>query len=431
MNNIFMSPHTAKTVIIRGVLLFVFLSILGTIIAYARGYRLNITEKKVVPTGILVASSTPESAKIYIDGKLYGVTNSNITLPPGHYHVQIKKDGYSTWENNLTIKGELVVKTDALLFPLNPSLAPLTSLGIVKAHFFEGENKIVVLTENQLTATPSASGVYLLDNGRKQLSIFNPLRTLVLKSAFPTIFDFADTSLEISPDGEESIMIVSSPVRAYLFSLDEDKQQPIDITRSVQTVRQAWATTRGKNLQRILESFKDPLPQIASDSFDIISFSPDESKILYRAKQNTLIPTIVKPPLISTNQTQQTRDIRTGSLYVYDKIEDTNYLLESLVELNAPTIARRQTNIPSPSPTIGLQLPATNYLWYPDSKHLVIREDNQISVIDYDGTHKQVVYSGPFEKDFLAVTQEGKLLILANLNPQKNNLPDVYAVGIR
>jgi len=60
-----------------------------------------------------------------------------------------------------------------------------------------------------------------------------------------------------------------------------------------------------------------------------------------------------------------------------------------------------------------------------------MNEGDKISIVDYDNANKQVVYSGPYEGGFVSVTNDGKLLILANLNPQTNKLPDVYAVGIR
>ncbi|MCX6732293.1 MAG: hypothetical protein NTV98_02020 [Candidatus Roizmanbacteria bacterium] len=69
--------------------------------------------------------------------------------------------------------------------------------------------------------------------------------------------------------------------------------------------------------------------------------------------------------------------------------------------------------------------------WFPDSRHLVEHEGDKISIVEYDDTSKQIIYSGPHEGSFFDVTSDGKLLILANLNPQFNKTPDIYAVGIR
>ena len=69
--------------------------------------------------------------------------------------------------------------------------------------------------------------------------------------------------------------------------------------------------------------------------------------------------------------------------------------------------------------------------WFFDSRHLVEHEGDKISIVEFDDTSKQIIYSGPHEGSFFDVTSDGKLLILANLNPQFNKTPDIYAVGIR
>jgi hypothetical protein len=123
----------AQRVIVRLILGGLFVFVLFTLIAYARGYRFNLSQKKLDSTGILVASSYPDGAKIFLNGELFGATNENIIIEPGEYNVEIKKDGFTSWSKSLKIKGELVIKADALLFPKNPSLSPVTSLGLVFA----------------------------------------------------------------------------------------------------------------------------------------------------------------------------------------------------------------------------------------------------------------------------------------------------------
>ncbi len=420
-----------KSLLSRIIIFSSFVLILVALISYARGYRINFSKKTITPTGILVASSYPDGAKIYINNELSGATNSNLTLPPGKYQVEIKKDGYSSWKSNLIIKGELVVKVDALLFPQSPSLSPITSLGVIKAQFSEINNKTIILSEND---DAEKDGIYLLENTKRTLSIFNPLKLLVLKSSFLEDFDLKESGLKFSPDGKQ--ISFTTPTTAYLISTEEQTLQPFDITNSKETIDQAWVRDEEKNTQKILETFKDPLPKIASDSFKIVSFSPDESKILYQATKHTPLPLIINPPLIGANQTQEERTLKKDSFYVYDKKEDKNYKIDLI---NLIDLIPKQ--IPNPKSQLG-QLEIGNFIiWYPDSRHLVINESSsfakasegkkRVSIVDYDGENKQAVYSGPFEQEFVAVTSDGKLLILANLNPQTNKLPDVYAVGIK
>ena len=404
-------------------LIVVFLIILGGLIIYGRGYRINLQKKTIIPTGILVISSSPDGAKIFLNGQFRGATNSNIILPPGRYSLEIKKDGYSTWKKQLTIKGEVVTKVDVLLFPQNPSLSPITSLGIVKAYFSQNSGKIILLSQNE---NQEKDGIYLLETTKRPISIFNPLKLLVLKTVFGEI-DFKETGIEFSSDGKE--IIFTTPTASYLLSTETQTNQPFDISNSKETIQQAWQEEQEKNKQKILETFKEPIAKIASDSFKILSFSPDETKILYQATKNVSLPLIINPPLIGANQTTEEREIKKDNFYVYDKKEDKNFRIDLI---NLIDLISKKT--PNPKSQLGqLEQPEIRNLifWYPDSAHLVINEGKQISIVDYDGENKQTVYSGPFEQDFVAITSEGKLLILANLNPQANKLPDVYVVGIR
>ena len=125
----------------------IFLSAFAFVVAYARGYRIDIGQKSLVPTGIMSVTSYPKAAKIYVDGVLKGVTDTNLTMAPGNYKIEIQKDGYTSFSKNVNLKGELVATIDALLFPLNPTLAPLTNLGIINALSLGDTEKIIIFSD--------------------------------------------------------------------------------------------------------------------------------------------------------------------------------------------------------------------------------------------------------------------------------------------
>lgn len=417
---------------IRAVLAVFFIIILFFIIAFARGYRFSMTDKKLVSTGILAVSSSPDGAKIIVNDRFKGATNTNLTVPPGTYTVTITKDGYIDWKDTVTVKGEIVTKIDALLLPQNPSLSPLTSLGVAKAQYFPISDKVFFISDNINRATQSAAleedevplekdGVYVLDIGKNPLSIFDPLKLLVARSTFPAGSDISRHEITLSPDGDQFIFTLLNkadvPIKSYLLPTDDISNQLFDITASKNQIETAWRAKTASTSAKILETFKKPLPQTATEAFDVIAFSPDESKILYLAKTTTTIPVVIKPRLVGSNQTPEVREITAGELYVYDKKDDRNY------HINIPDNRTNKTN--------NAAKIQNTIFWYSDSNRLIIKEADRIAIMDYDGTHKQTVYSGPFEDEFLAVSGDGKLLILANLNPQNNDYPDVYAVGIR
>ncbi|MEK9169626.1 MAG: PEGA domain-containing protein, partial [Patescibacteria group bacterium] len=372
-----------------------FVVVLASVIAYARGYRFDIEKRLVKSTGIISATSNPKAAKIFINGELKGVTDTNLTLPPENYLVEIKKEGYTSWSKKINLKGELVVNVDPVLFPVNPSLSPLTNLGIIKAVASDDGDKIVLI---------ASGSAYLFDAGKKTLPFFPPLNKIVDLSLLPNIIDYKNIKVSFSPD-QKQVIFASPDVKSeqsYLLSLDENNLNPLEVTLSKEALIQAWQNEKNKNNAKILETFPKDFDKIASASFEVVSFSPNETKVLYKAKESVELPLMIKPPLISTNQTPEERSVIKEKVYVYDRKEDKNF-----------------------------QLLSPNLKWYFDSRHFVVEEEKKISIVDYDNTNKQTIYSGPFESFFFNATNDGKIVVLINLNSQINELPDLYLVGIR
>lgn len=397
--------------VFRIIVVFGFLVVIGFVIAYGRGYRWSFQNQSLVPTGIISANSSPNAAKIYVNGQLKGATDLNLTLPPATYTIEIKKDGYTSWTKTIKLQGELVYTIDAQLFPQNPSLSPLTNLGVVKTVPVDETDKIIIFTD---TGNAEKDGIYLFDTAQKPLSLLPQLKLILLKKNLPlTDPDFLKTEIYFSPDYKEAIFDFNPTGvnhLAYLLSLDQENINPFEVTASQDTLIEAWQIETTKEIKKILETFSDPMAKIASDSFHIISFSPDKTKFLYRSNTNTTIPQIIKPAPIAGNQTPEQRNIAKNGLYVYDQKEDKNFAISNF-KFDISNMNSIQ--------------------WYPDSRHLVYLDGNKISVVDYDDANKQIIYSGPFQKSFFLITSDSKLIIMANLNPDANKFPDLYLVGIR
>jgi len=385
-----------------------FFAILLWIISYTRGYRLDLGKKTLSSTGILSLTSYPKTAQVYLDGKLKGVTDLNLTLSPNHYQVEIKKDGYTSWSKKIVLKGELVVSLEAVLFPLNPSLSPLTNSGLVKAIPIDDTEKILVFVQKpDLEDLDKKNGLYLFEAGKRTFSFFPALKPILLEKNLAEKYDFSSTQVIFSPDYKQAIIEFNNQTssQAFLLSLEEENTFPFDVSLSKDSLITAWEKEKKLIKMKILETYPKDIVKIASESFNLIAFSPSETKLLYQVKTNLTLPIILDPPFMGSNQSLETRVLKKNSLYVYDKKEDKNY-----------------------------QLPIFNYQliqWYFDSKHLLINEGKKISVVDYDGTNQQTFYSGPYESDFFYITSDGKLIILVNLNPDANQWPDLYLVGIR
>ena len=402
--------HHIRGAAIRIVAVAVFIAVAVTFILFARGYRFDYTNKSVSSTGIFAISSSPKTAKVFINGEFKGVTDLNISLPPGKYTVEVKKEGYISYSKTITLKGELVEAVDPILFPINPSLSPVTNLGITKAVQVDASDRILVFSE---TGDAERDGVYMYASSSRPLTFLPPLKPILLKSNLPSTINLADSVVHFSPDYRQAIIEFGSTDEtvqghSYLINLEGENKELFDVeTTNKDTLITAWQTESDEQTLKILEAYPKEIRKIASDSFGMIKYSPDNTKILYRAKRNVKLPLVINPPLIASNQTPETRTLQSDHMYVYDMREDKNYHISD-AKLS-PAIVH----------------------WYNDSKRLVYRDASHILITLYDGQTRQTVYSGPIEKDFIAVNGDGKIMILANLNPASNKLPDLYQVGIR
>ena len=383
------------------------------VILYGKGYNFNFGNGKlgISGTGLLAATSSPDGAGIYINGHLTSATNNTISLPPGEYKVKIAKSGYFPWEKQIIIEKEVVAAAYALLLPNAPKLENITDAGI--------SNPVIDPSRTKIAYTASSfddirkNGIYILD------MTVRPILTLQSSStqiADDTIDNFSQASLSWSPDAKEIIATISAgPASqrgepdistAYLLKTSFN-ENPQDVTATLANVQAQWIKQKENQDKSQLFGLKNQLVKLIKEDFKILSWSEDETKILYTATESANLPAIINPPLIGTNPTQEERHLKEDAIYVYDIKEDKNFkILDSM-----------------PDP-----LPLT---WFSDSKHLIYVKDKKISIMDYDGQNRTTVYAGPFIDNYVFPWPDGsKILILTDLgNPAIS--PNLYTIGLK
>lgn len=386
------------------------LFILGTaaaVIAYGRGHVFDFQKKTVTATGILSVASFPEKASIWIDDKLFTVTNTSLSLAPGEYHVRISREGYQDWEQTTQIRAEIVSTIDALLIPTSPSLRTLTASGVIRPALSPSKAKIVYITADDQT-TPSAilqprTGIWMLELrtgalGWKQ----EPKKLYTPRSATGWTFP------QLSWAADESSLVADSTTSAILLSTDLSNSSPTQISPGVlATLRREWDEQIKKKQEVAIAALTEPISSLLSTKAGSITFSPDETKILYEATAAASIPS-PKHILIGSNSTPETRQIEKGMIYVYDLKEERNYRVADMNQVQSMDTT----------------------IWYTDSKHIVMVENGTIYIVDYDGTNKRTVYAGPFDPNVLYVWPSGgKLVILTNFN-KRETLPNLYLLDL-
>lgn len=396
-----------KTIFTTGIVLLIVGIVAYGFILYGKGYRLNLSgkgNKILAGTGLLVLTSTPNGARVYLNDNLTTATDDTINLPPGDYDVRIEKDGYYPWKKHVVLKNEAVTKTDAVLFPVVPKLEGVTLLG--------AEQPLVDSTGSFIAYKVSSSsaennGIYILSLNRPIISFGSSTKQI----ASDKVDNFSNATMEFSPDGLSMLATIEAPAgdKIYLLKTDVLNTEPQNVTYTVEQVRKQWELMQQQLDKKFITSLPQVMRSFVQENFSQPQLSPEGDKILYIASQSATMPHFINPPLPSTNSTPETRNIVKGNAYVYQIKEDKNYLLYAL--------------------TPNEQLP--HFIWHPSSAHVVFVENKRIVSMEYDGGNKTTLYAGPFDPNFLYAWPDGSgLIILTNFNDETVP-PNLYRVGLR
>jgi hypothetical protein len=385
----------AKVRLIVFVLTLIIVGLAGTFVSfYARGYRLNFTalftkgEVKFQPNGILVIKSEPDGASVFIDGELKTATNATVSIAPGTYDVEVKKDGYFSWYKRLVIEKEIVTQAGISLFKNAPSLSPVT---------FSGAQNPVVSTDGAKIAYTDKTGLWTMDTFTLPLGFSNEPKKI-------TDGDLDGAVYEFSPDGRQLLLTLSNS----LFLLDSgaftSQSQRVNIASQKESILAGWEKEKKAKDQALTKNLPPAMVDILVRKTSDFTLSPDEQMILYSASSSGVLNDNLIRPLPGASTQKQDRNIKIDHTYIYDIKEDRNFLIA-----DKPVTLR----------------------WMPSGRHLLMAEPNQITAMDYDGTNRQVIYSGIYSSPFaFPFTNTTKLLILTNLGGDTTT-PNLYTLTVK
>ncbi len=425
----------------------------GLAITYAKG-NFRLTDKGFVQgTGLLSANSFPTAAEVLIDGKLITATDDTVYLEPGEYEVEIVKDGYNAWKKKIKIEKELVVQTNAILFPKAPSLTTLTYNGALNLSPSPDGQKIIYYGHSN--TSERKNGLYLLELSN---NAFTFQKEPIQISDESLSFDLETAKFIWSPDSSEVILIA------------EDREVLLDITRlntldsltdisfRKKQILSEWEQEMYLRERDNFSKFPPEIIEIATSSAKNVYISPDKKRIMYTATKDLVIPEKLVPPIPSSSTQPEERSLVAGRIYVYDSEEDRNFkvgdeatasaqtaskllLAYDLLDKNSPLISASPSAFQTLQATTSAQT-ATNFnvyhtsafantlQWFPDSKHLIFVENNTVKIMEYDTTNETTLYSGPFSEKFVYPWPNGdRLVILTSFSPETPQ--NLYALELK
>lgn len=431
-------------------------------IKFANGYR--PTKNGIIQgTGLLAANSFPSGAQVYINGKLTTATDDTQNLNPGEYDVEIQKDGYITWKKHLIIEKELVTQTNAVLFPSVVSLTPITQTGVDNITPSPDGTKIAYLVTN--SSSPWENGLYVYHLNGGALT-FRGRASQIARNISGLLL--SNSSILWSPDSTQILLNFDTGSNLLLdASRFNDLTSFKDVTVSLPITFSNWEKELFLQENEKLALLPEEMQYIATSSAKNIYYSPDEKRLMYTATNQISIPESLIPLLPATNSQPEERSLEVGGIYVYDLKEDKNFRIDTEVrpaELEGSFQDKtRLVDQPekissllnpnqdsSPSTHTKLQIDKTieetilafklhyspltlnGYQWFTTSSHLIINKDSAIEVVEYDGTNRAALYSGPRDTSFVYPWPDGsKLLISTNLGSDEQVPLNLYAITIK
>lgn len=364
----------------------------------SKGYSFSPTERRLVGTGIISVTSVPDGASVYIDGHLSTATNATLSqLMPKTYSIKLVKEGFINWEKKIEVKEGVVSEIKATLFPALPTIYPLTFNGAINPILSSDGQKLafaVPLTSD--LHTRQRGGIWVWTMTAQPLSFNRGAEPHQVVVSSPTL-DFSKSTFKWSPDSKQLLVIMQengvigdAGLRNYLVSADSQTSVSDlkDITPLVDGTLKNWQEDQQAKDEARIETISNlKIRQIASASA-FLTWSPDESKIIVGN---------IKQPTPQVSQALK-------GFKVYDLLTNRNYDLPE----------------------------AKAYFWLPDSRHIILVLNDQVSICEYDGANISAIYAGKFEDaSVFPWLDSSRLIVLTTFNTPTATIPNLFGINLK
>ena len=381
---------------IRVLLFFLGIVVVGLLgyiaVLYARGFRFDVTTLKLQSKGILVVKTNPTGAQVFVNKDLIGASDSNFSLSPATYDVEIRKNGFINWYKRLTIEKETVTEVKADLFKSTPSFAPITKDGATRPVSSDNFSQI---------AYAGKDGLWILENINFPIGFAKDPRKI-------TDGNLNGATWQFSPDGKELLLKTSGGSFLLEAGKFTPQSQRINISSKENATLETWKKEKETKILTQTRNLPSELQDLLQRKANLIVFSPDETKILYTASASGTLQSNLIKPIPGASTQKEDRDIKIDHTYIYDIKEVRNFLIDP-----SDNWERRKL------------------FWLPNSRNLGLADEGKISIMDYDGTNRQVVFSGGYTPPYVFPYLNGeKLLILTNLGADSQT-PNLYSISIK
>jgi hypothetical protein len=406
----------------------VFLIVAPLIILYTQGYRYNFERRTVQKTGIMIVSSIPRKADIYLNNTRYAERQTPAKIErvlPGDYEIRLEKEGYHTWQKRLPVfeNGSTFAEKVILWKKSMPTIISSTPITAWQQQAGRGEIALLDSNGSLSTLSPERAQITSATNinaneprdlkwSASQKKILSKIETtqntqceIISFEIFknPTIQKLPPEYINCFWDYSNDAIIYGAKKNKGLWRFDT-------FTKNEQLV--GYATNTNALLIK-----------------DNIIYSHDGASVWRQNITNALIEKItdiacVKCQLIQTNShylllqdadREQIHFINENNQQKIATIsaKSINWLSGSvLLFYNNWEIWIYDLNKDQPELITRFGTPVISAVWHPEGRHIFLTTNNEIKVIELDNRELRniITLATTTDQQYLAIDRKGKFL---------------------
>ncbi len=408
--------------------IIVFLVVAPLVILYTQGYRYNFERRTVQKTGIMIVSSIPRKADIYLNNTRYAEQQTPTKIEqllPGDYEIRLEKEGYHSWhkrlpvfENGSTFAEKVILwKNNAATIATSTSITnwqqqrsrgDVALLGTNGSLFtFNTERNQIINTLDTKNREPrelewSASQKKILSKNKSntdaqcEITSFEILKAPVTQKLSQNyincFWDYSNDAITYGIKKDKSVW------RFDTFTKSEQRVGFVTSTKSVLVKNNTLYSHDGTALYR---------QSITGNSIEkITDISCANCQFIQLNSRYLLLQDVGKEQIHFINETTHQK-VASVSARNIDWLSDDVLLFYNNWELWIYDL-----NKDAPELVTRFGTPLTGAVWHPEGRHIFLATNNEIKVIELDNRELRniITLATTTNQRYLGIDRKGEFL---------------------
>ena len=379
------------------------------VILWAQGYRYNFNQHRLQKTGVLFLESKPSRAEIYLNNKLQNIkTTARLkNLLPDEYLVEIKKDGFQSWQKKLKVEQ-----------------GQTTFAQYIRLFKSESETKNILNQEIIINSPVINSNLALVfkQNNQNQLAVFNLENKKLTKL---TALNFTPKKIILSPNSE-FILLTTPYLEKLIFDIKQQKIINFTNLTKQNILKVNWPTNERNDILFLQTSNKLLKTNLVSKksinllNFSILDFYLSNNSIYFLQKTSSQIllnkvelndlkniSLITTLPISNNYEFQKSSNKHLSLLdkknnifylinlednqkeifpeidYINWSLNEKTILLANNFEILVYDLEKQEKNL-----IVRLSQKINKIHWYPIATHILYSTKNTIKAVEHINTEK-------------------------------------------